>query len=253
MNKELIPTLLLIFALFGGAYYYSETVQAPFLNMFHAIKSSYHDTLETIDHTVEEHFSQQETIRRQREQIAFLEAQQLRMQQLKSTNDAFLAMQNSPLNHTPTVSLARALSYVKFGDTRKVWLEMEDFNTSRIYGLVHNDTTAGIVVASHHKPMALLNGDPKSSYAVFVGKNRAPGIIHGNNSDTLVVRYIPTWIEVAPGDEVVTSGLDHLFFRGLRVGKVLSVSLSEGYQSAVVAPYCSADAPDYFHVITSVN
>jgi rod shape-determining protein MreC len=253
MNKELIPTLVLIFALFGGAYYYSETVQAPFLSLLHTIKSTYHDSVKSVSDAINEHFAQQETIREQRERIGLLEKRQLEMQQLKTDNEAFLKLNDSPLAMNPSVTLVRTLSYVKFGDTRKVWLEMPDFNTSKVYGLVYNDMAAGIVVASRNKPMALLNGDPKSSYAVFVGKNRAPGIVHGNNTDTLIVRYIPTWLTVEPGDEVVTSGLDQLFFRGLRVGKVLSVTLSEGYQSAVISPYHLAENPAYFHVITKLH
>ena len=151
------------------------------------------------------------------------------------------------------VTLARTLSYAKFGDMRKVWLEMPDYNASRVYGLVYDDMAAGIVVASRDQPLALLNGDPKSTYAVFVGTTMAPGIVHGRNSDTLVVKYIPTWIRVAEGDEVVTSGMDNLFFRGLRVGTVLSVTLAQGYQSAVIKPYYNAEDPTYFHVITKVH
>ena len=253
MNKELIPTLVLIFALFGGAYYYSETVQAPFVSILNTFKTAYHDSVEGLGNLIDEHFSQQETIVAQRERIAALEKEHLVLQQLRSEAKEFFKLQNSSLEPGPRVTLVRTLSYAKFGDTRKVWLEMEDFNSSRVYGLVCNDIAAGIVVASRHQPLALLNGDPKSSYAVFVGEHHAPGIVHGNNSDTLVVKFIPTWIPVTQGDEVVTSGLDNLFFRGLKVGKVLSVTLSEGYQSAVIEPYCRADNPGYFHVITQLH
>lgn len=86
-----------------------------------------------------------------------------------------------------------------------------------------------------------------------IGPNSAPGIAHGNNSQHLVVKFIPSWVEVNVGDEVVTSGLDGLFFKGLKVGKVVSLSKSQGYQNAVVAPYYTAENPNYFHVIMSVR
>ena len=253
MNKELIPTLVLIFALFGGAYYYSETILSPFVSVLNTFKTAYHDSVEGIADAIDEHFGQQETIIEQRARIEELEREHLLLTQLRSEAEEFFKLQRSPLETAPRVELVRTLSYAKFGDTRKVWLEMEDFNSSKVYGLLYNDYAAGIVVGSHHRPMALLNGDPKSSYAVFVGEHRAPGIVHGNNSDTLIIKFIPTWIPVSKGDEVVTSGLDNLFFRGLKVGKVLSVSLSEGYQSAVIEPYFRADNPSYFHVITQLH
>jgi rod shape-determining protein MreC len=253
MHKELIPTLVLIFALFGGAYYFSESVQAPFVSFLNTAKTAYHDTMERADQLIEEHFFQQQTILNQREQLQAYAKDQLLLTQLRSELKACKPLMDANLSFDPRVTLARTLSYAKFGDMRKMWLEMADFNESRVYGLVYDNTAAGIVVASRNQPLALLNGDPKSSYAVFVGTNRAPGIVHGRNSDTLIVKYIPTWIRIAEGDEVVTSGMDNLFFQGLKVGRVLSVSLAQGYQSAVVQPYYNADVPDYFHVITRVH
>jgi len=253
MNKELLPTLIFIFALFGGAYHYSETVQAPFVSILNTAKNAYHDTVTAISETIDEHFGQSETIASQRDEIAALQTRLLENSQVQAEAEALLDLNGSRLNHDPRAELVRTLSYAKFGDTRKVWLEMPDFNASRVYGLVYGDMAAGIVVASRDLPMALLNGDPKSSYAVFVGPNRAPGIVHGNNSDRLLVKYIPTWVPVSPGDEVFTSGLDNLFFRGLRVGRVLTVTLSEGYQSALIAPYYNGLDPDFFHVITKVH
>ncbi|MEO1938539.1 MAG: rod shape-determining protein MreC, partial [Sulfurimonas sp.] len=51
------------------------------------------------------------------------------------------------------------------------------------------------------------------------------------------------------GDEVTTSGLDNIFFPGLKVGKVISLSKSQGYQRAVVEQYYKANRPSYFHII----
>jgi rod shape-determining protein MreC len=130
---------------------------------------------------------------------------------------------------------------------------MNDFNSSKIYGLVYKDSVAGIVISKDSKPIALLNGDIKSSYAVFVGEDDAPGIAHGNNDNTIIVNFIPSWINIKVGDEVISSGLDNLFFRGLKVGKVLSIKKSQGYQSVVVDPYFKSKEPRYFYVITEVQ
>jgi rod shape-determining protein MreC len=112
---------------------------------------------------------------------------------------------------------------------------------------------AGIVVPKDTKALALLNSDLKSTYAVYIGNNKAPGIAHGNNDQHLVVSFIPAWFEIRVGDEVITSGLDNIFFKGLKVGRVISISKSQGYQNAVVEQYYKSNEPSYFHIIRSVQ
>ncbi len=253
MNKELIPTLVLILALFGAALYYFESIQRPFLSLLSFTKSTYLETMESIEYAIDEHFDQQNTIKKLRSGLIQHKKDQLIIRQLMSENSALFHANNSSFTTHPDVDLVRVLSYAKFGDHRKLWLQMKDFNASKVYGLVYNEVAAGIIVNTHNQPMALLNGDLKSSYAVFVGEKLAPGIIHGNNSDQLLVKFIPTWIPIKKGDEVVTSGLDNLFFHGLKVGKVISVTLSQGYQDAVIEPYYKADKPAYFHVIKQLR
>jgi rod shape-determining protein MreC len=101
--------------------------------------------------------------------------------------------------------------------------------------------------------LALLNSDIKSTYAVYIGEQRAPGIAHGNNDKNLVVNFIPAWFSIKVGDEVITSGLDNIFFKGLRVGHVIAISKSQGYQNAVVEQYYKSNEPSYFHIIRSIR
>ena len=57
------------------------------------------------------------------------------------------------------------------------------------------------------------------------------------------------WFEIKKGDEVISSGLDKIFFKGLKVGKVISTSRSNGFQTAIVSPYYKSNDPSYFHII----
>ncbi|MBA3025756.1 MAG: rod shape-determining protein MreC [Sulfurimonas sp.] len=253
MNKELLGFFAFFIALFVGALYFSDTVQSPFISALNSIKSSYRDTVTTIDDTIDKHFFQASEIQRLKEKLLIYEKGHVLMVQLsKEANDLF-AENNSSLKINPNVELVRVLSYEKFGDFNRLWLDLEDFNTSKIYGLTHQDTVAGIAVEYKGRALALLNKDPKSSYAVYVGGEFAPGVAHGNNSQNLIVKFIPTWIKIHPGDEVITSGLDAIFFKGLKVGKVLSVSSLGGFQSALVEPYYKENDPNYFHMIRSIR
>jgi len=253
MNKELLSYFLIIIALLVGALYYTNQIQSPILTSLNAIKSTYHNSIEFVQESINQHFFQASQIEELSQQLAMYENNHLVMQQLASeVNDLYIE-NNSSLKLKPKVSLVRAISYQKFGNFNRLWLDMQDYNSSKIYGLTYKELVAGIVVPKNNKPLALLNKDIKSAYSVFIGESNAPGIAHGNNEEHIVVNFIPAWFEIKEGDEVISSGLDNIFFKGLKVGKVLSVTHSQGYQNAVVEQYYKADETNYFHVIRSVK
>lgn len=253
MNKQTLTTAALLAGLVGGMLYFSNFLQSPLLQVTHSIKSYYLDGVESIQDAFNEHFHQQATIVALQEKNRYYEKELINLHQVADEYQKLLQEQNSSLKIKPQTALARTLSYVRFGDPHRVWIEMDHFNPKKVYGLLYRGYTAGIVVGSNGRPLALLNGDTKSSYAVTVGATLAPGIVRGNNERHLVVEFIPTWIPIAVGDEVLTSGLDRIFMSGLKVGKVISISKASGYQSAVVEPYFYGKNPAYFHVITEVR
>ena len=175
------------------------------------------------------------------------------MRQLASEINDLFALNQSKLSTNPKVQLIRTNSYQKFGNLNRIWLDVDDYNSSRIYGLTYKEFVAGIVIEEKGKALGLLNRDIKSSYAVYVGNNKAPGIAHGNSSKNLIIKFIPTWFIINIGDEVTTSGLDKIFFKGLKVGKVLSVTSSGGYQNAVIEPYFKSNNPNYFYMIKKIK
>ncbi len=249
MNKELIGFLFLAFAILIGVFKFSNWIQDPFIGALNGVKSFYHEGVEKVGSTLEEHFNQQETIiRLQRENKKYQENNLLAQEFAVELNEMFKE-HNSVLEISPKVQLVKTLSYAKFGDINRVWLDMKDYNTSKVYGLVSQGVSAGIVTFKHNQPLALLNSDYKCSYTVFIGKKRAPGIVHGKNTKEMLVEFIPNWIKLEVGDEVYTSGLDNLFFPGLRVGKVLEITQSQGFQNALIEPYFDVTQPGYFHVI----
>lgn len=213
------------------------------------IKTLYHNLLESIDEAYVEHINQQQRIQTLENELAQFKQTELQNLQLASELSNLFDELNATVFKRKSVSLTRALSYVRMNDRNKVWLDIKDYNVSEIYGLVYKNYVAGIVVPNNDKPMGLLIHDPKSSYSVYIGKNNAPGIAHGTNSGNLVINYIPAWIKIKPGDEVITSGNDSTFFEGLKVGKVISISESQGFQSAIVSPYYNQAKVNYFHLV----
>ncbi len=253
MNKQSLFLAALLAVLVGGALYFTNLLQSPIIHLNLALKTSYHNIIESIEYGIDEHFNQQATIQDLRQKNRFYEQELLSLHQIADEYQKLLQEHNSSFKTTPQSTLVRTLSYVRFGDPHRVWIEMDKFDPKRVYGLLYRGYAAGIVVANDKRPIALLNGDVKSSYAVNVGTSMAPGIVRGNNSRRLIVEFIPTWIPIAVGDEVLTSGLDRIFMAGLKVGKVISITKASGYQSAVIEPYFYGKNPAYFHVITQVR
>jgi len=253
MNKKLFTYLLILLALFMGALYYTKTIQSPLLSSLNSIKVTYHNIIENIQESIDKHFFQAQEITDLKEKLQRYEKNHLVMQQLASEIDDMYKENNTSLAINPKTELVRAISYEKFGNLNRIWLDVPEYNASKIYGLVYKEMVAGIVIPKDGKALALLNSDIKSTYAVYIGEGKAPGIAHGNNDENLVVSFIPAWFSIHVGDEVTTSGLDNIFFKGLKVGKVLSISKSQGYQNAVVEQYYKSNEPSYFHLIRSVR
>jgi rod shape-determining protein MreC len=253
MSKGLLSFFSIFIALLMGALYYTDVIQSPFISVLNGIKSNYHTSTEFIDNQINKYFFQARHIEELEKKLRQYENNHLIMQQLASEiNDVFV-QNRSNFKTDPNVELVRTISYQKFGDQNRIWLEIDEYNSSKIYGLTYNELVAGIVVSHNGRPLGLLNSDPKSSYAVYVGDDSAPGIVHGNNAKHLLVKFIPAWFLIKAGDEVVTSGLDEIFFKGLKVGTVISVTKSQGYQTAVIEPFYKANNPNYFHMIKKVK
>ena len=253
MNKGLFGFFSLSIALLLGALYFTNIIQKPFITALNNIKTNYREITELISVNIDKHFLQASHITYLEEKLATYENNHLVMQQLASEVNDLFAINQSKLLTDPKVQLVRVISYQKFGDLNRVWLDLDEYNSSKIYGLTYKELVAGIVIPKNNKPLGILNRDIKSSYAVYVGNNKAPGIAHGNSGKNLIVKFIPAWFNINEGDEVTTSGLDNIFFKGLKVGKVLSVTKSGGYQNAVIEPYFNANNPNYFHMIKKVR
>ncbi|MDF1884383.1 rod shape-determining protein MreC [Sulfurimonas sp. SAG-AH-194-C21] len=253
MNKELFSYLFVIIALIVGALYYNHTIQSPIVSSLNAIKTSYHNMNQSIKKSFDEHFFQADTIKNLRTDLEKYENNHLVMQELANEIHNLYQENYSPFKIQTEVELVRTISYEKFGNFNRLWIEVPDYNSSKIYGLTYKELVAGIIIAKNGRALALLNQDIKSAYAVYIGNNSAPGIVHGNNDNLLIVNFIPAWFNIKEGDEVITSGLDKMFIKGLKVGRVLSITSAQGYQNAIIEPYYKSNEPNYFHMIRNIR
>lgn len=252
IKKPLLSILFLIF-IFLVAYRSSDRFQHYILYLTNAIISAYSSISESVVSSIEMHFDQADTIARLQGRIKNYEQQALRSVQLQEKLEALSNTRLFEHNLSAKLTPVKALAYSQMGDFYKVRINFHHNDENKIYGLIQNQYAAGIVISQKNHAIALLNGHDKCGYSVFIGEEKAPGIIKGRKKgEEILVDFIPAWVDVDTGDEVVTSGLDNIFFAGLKVGRVTSVEQVQGYKTATVKPYANALDPKYYWLIESL-
>lgn len=246
MNK-LLFLLLLILAI--GLYIFnidqSITQKFRFVN---DIKKYYLEKLIVVQNGIEKYFFQVSTIESLSKENDELKKYKILFEKSENELNTYSKLTNDLDKTQIELTLVKVLSYVNFDDQTKVWLDRKK-EDEKIEGLISENYAAGIVINQSNHALALLNGNDKSNYAVFIGENRAPGIIHGMlNSNMIIAKYVPIWMNINVGDEVITSGLDDIFFEGLKVGIVKSIKKMPDMQEATIEPYVNASNKGYFYI-----
>lgn len=226
----------------------------PFLSMTNYFKRTFQETQKNFADFSELYFYQADTIRRLKKENKYLKEDNIVLDTFAAEVVNLSKFKSYEGENSPKVETVRAIAYASLPDFNKVWIDFKDFNSSKIYGLIYNGTTAGIVVEKNgQQSLALLNGDSKCSYSVYVGSREYPGIAMGKRSDLMVVKYIPSWADIEVGDEVFTSGLDNIFFEGIKVGTVKNVRNFNVYKEVEIEPFYNSLKPDYFYIITETR
>jgi len=263
-KKWLVSTLFVVF-LFAVYYFFGNLLQRQLQPVASIVRLAYSNTIEYIKDGVDTHLFQAQRISQLKAENEKLQKEALTYKSgikdavYKQGVQGFVPMGGA---QGAQIKLSRALSYSNLPNLYRLWIDFEPTEkvdksaVTKVYGVVYptqsklDSVACGIVLKNQNgKHEAFLNGDPKCSYGVYVGKSRAPGVLYGKNQDKLVIKYIPTWMDVKPGDEVITSGLDNIFFEGARVGIVKSVSSDSAYKEVFVDGYYNPLSPNYFYVV----
>ncbi|MEY4951016.1 MAG: hypothetical protein RL698_3227 [Pseudomonadota bacterium] len=103
-------------------------------------------------------------------------------------------------------------------------------------------STEGVVgqvfAASPSAARVLLIEDPSSGIDAIVARSRARGIVEGGSDAGCTLKYVKRGEEIRVGDEIVTSGLDGTFPKGVPLGTITGIIPGERglFQSAEVRP-----------------
>lgn len=80
-----------------------------------------------------------------------------------------------------------------------------------------------VVKAGLHFSRIMLISDYNSAVAAMIQRNRNRGILRGNGEGMCALEYVDRGLDIEVGDEVITSGTDMIFPKGLVLGRVVSV------------------------------
>ena len=118
-----------------------------------------------------------------------------------------------------------------------------------------NGILVGKIASVRPKSAAvLLLSDSRSRVAVSVqNASGTVGVLEGDRGLAMTISLVPLSESLAPGDSVVTSGLEPGIRRGIMIGTVVSVTRNaqDPFQTAAVAPVRSAFNPPFVQVLTS--
>lgn len=217
------------------------------------IKISYHHRVDSIHQGYERFFLQARTIAEYQEKMKKYQELELRFIETQNKINQMLAFYPQMDLFQPTkFEPALVISYTKMAEYDRVWLNGSGkYDPDKIYGIVRDGYALGIAVFKDGRLMGMFNGDENCSYGVYIGKDKVPAFIHYDPDDhqKILADYIPQYIKINIGDEVYTSGLDHVFDANIPVGKVEAVFDKNGYTTALVAPYANKQSPEYLWII----
>ncbi len=89
--------------------------------------------------------------------------------------------------------------------------------------LVSEGVVGQVVAVARRYSRVLLVTDRNSAVDALVQTSRARGIVKGNDSERCSFRYVLRKNKIQPGEMIVSSGLDGVFPKGLRIGWVVGI------------------------------
>lgn len=244
----IIVALCIIVAI---AFGYIPFLQEYTLDITLHIKKYYNDKKENLTLFINDYMNQATQIKNMREKIEQLEIDSIKYKALQAEFDNLhYALENERHYSDPDVHLVKVLSYMTLGTYTKIWMDYTHLSDEpKIFGLVKDGYAIGIAKMVDNHLLGILNGDRDCSYSVYIGENRVPGTLRTMENGDIVIDYIPAWQSIKSGDNVVTSGLDGIFFEDVQVGVIGSIKPENGYLHAELKPHRFSNRLSYVWLI----
>ena len=234
-----------------------DRVTDSLLSIINPIKQIYSNITQEVEDKSQSYLHQKEHIQQLNKENKLLRKHLLEqkhyIQQVKDLYKKIPSLERTP---PQSVELVQTISYVKLNSFSQIILTKPqnlEPQEGILFGLIQEDVVAGVAQIHNNNLYGSFTSNSKCRFSVFVGKKRAPGVAIGVNTQTMVVKFIPKWSDIKIGDEVITSGIDNIFFANIPVGVVKRVDVLSSYKVAYIQSYADILHPDYFYLITDAS
>ena len=254
MKTRILVVILLLLFLTIVISRKDDRLVSMLLSVVNPVKQTYVDVTHKVEDKSQSYIYQKEHIQKLSKENKFLRKRLLEqkhyVQQVKDLYSKIPSLERIPRR---SVEIVQTISYVKLNSFSQIILTKPQNlkgDSERLYGLIQEGVVAGVAKLYNDNLYGSLISNEKCRFSVFVGEKRAPGIATGINTNEMNVKFIPKWSEIEAGDEVVTNGLDNIFFSNIPVGVVERVEVESSYKVAYIKTYADILHPDYFYLIT---
>jgi len=112
-----------------------------------------------------------------------------------------------------------------------------------------------VIEVSNHYSKVMLIIDRNSAVDALVQRSRARGVIKGESTDRCRLDFVLRKNDVRVGDTVVSSGLDGVFPKGLRIGFVAEVIEHDAdiFHEVIIAPFVDFEKLEEVLVVLAVQ
>jgi rod shape-determining protein MreC len=126
-----------------------------------------------------------------------------------------------------TVARIQAFSIDRWSKTMTIAKGAGDGIEKDMAAITHLGVVGRVIEVNPSTSRVLLSTDPRSNIEAIVQRTRVKGVVEGNGTDGLTLKYIRELDDVNLGDRIVTSGFSGLFPKGLVVGEVRKIEKGE--------------------------
>ncbi len=249
--RRLLVISIVVMIILAVAFGFIPFLRKYALNLSFQIKNFYLDKKENLTFFIQDYTDQAKQISDMREKINILEADSIKYNALKAEfENLYYSLDTERHYVDPDVHLVKVLSYATLGTYTKIWINYkQQTEEPKIFGIVKDGYAIGIAKMVDNHLLGMLNGDIDCSYSVYIGVNRVPGTLRTMENGEIVIDYIPAWQSIKSGDNVITSGLDGIFFEDIKVGVIESIKPENGYLRAEIKPYNFSNRLSYIWLI----
>ena len=186
---------------------------------------------------------------------------QMKLDQVRLREDAEMARRIQSLlafkeQHIDTTVAAQVIGTSGSDQSRVLYIDKGSSDGIRtdMAVITPNGIVGKIVQVFPDSAQVLPINDQLSGVGVMLQNTRLQGILRGAANGTTSVQYVMADERVAPGEDVVTSGGDRIFPKGLPVGKVVEVAPGKDlFLNIRVQPSAQLDHMEEVLVVTNIT